>query len=109
MIDIIQNKYLCIFPKDKSYLSYERLDEITGFDYGELVETFGELRKLGFIEGALPSKGFGITDEGLKWIKQYRRKEYMDANAYWRAKYWWLIAIVSAALGWILKIIEMRL
>jgi hypothetical protein len=41
--------------------------------------------------------------------QKIQRKLYMDANAYWRAKYWWLIAIVSAALGWVLKIIEMRL
>lgn len=45
----------------------------------------------------------------IKEDKIEKREAYMKANAYWRAKYWWLILIGGAILGWILKIIESHL
>ena len=41
--------------------------------------------------------------------KKDEREIYMKANAYLRAKYWWAIALVSAAFGWLMKVIESSL
>jgi hypothetical protein len=78
-------------------------------------EAKSKLISYGIIEKEKTNGVYPLTQRGRhfesfeKEDKIEKQEAYMKKNAYLRARYWWLIMIGGAVLGWILKIVESRL